>query len=243
MPNLTPSYKIHRIRKRGLTGITRASSCTLNAILKFDTHELPHCVYVEHVSIKLAQTLHIPVADGVLTTTGDGPTYASLELASPGIPLPDILKSQIQHVAEKYPYEIAALTAFDIFIGNWDRAQNIKASLVTPHMPIFMGFDHSHALLNIKEDPLESIGILKSDDMIVTQHPFFGFLSQALLSAWGDRISQADDEYITECCCFNRPFRAVTLELQKHLAEALVIRKKNLWNIIEENLSRIAPKL
>ena len=103
--------------------------------------------------MRLAQTLHIPVADGVLAATGEGPAYASLEVASPDIPLPDLLQSQTVQVAEAYPDEVAALIAFDIFIGNRDRMRNIKASTVTPHIQIFKGFDHSHSLLSIEEDP------------------------------------------------------------------------------------------
>lgn len=90
------------------TRITGASPCTINAILKFDGPESPHCVYNEQVAVRLAQTLHIPIADGVLTTSGAGQAFVSLEVASPGIALPDILKSQIKQAAARYVDETAA---------------------------------------------------------------------------------------------------------------------------------------
>lgn len=152
-------YKIRQILKRRPAGITEASYCTLDAILRFDGPESPHCVYIEHVALRLAQTFHITVADGALIVAGDGPAYASLEVAAPGIPLPNVLDSQCERIARKYPDEVAALTAFDILIGNWDRKRNLKASIVTPHIRLFKNFNHSHALLNIKEDPDDSIAV------------------------------------------------------------------------------------
>lgn len=236
-------YKIHRIRKQLKIGVTGASPCTLNAILKFDGPESPHCVYNEQVAVRLAQTLHIPIADGVLTTSGDGQVFASLEVASPGIALPDILKSQIKQAAARYPEEAAALVAFDILIGNRDRAQNIKASLITPHMPIFRAFDHSHALLTIEEDPNDSISRLHSKDLIVKFHPFFGQISRTSLGIWVDRISSANDIYFEECCRFGRAFRAVTASMQDDLSAALVWRKTNLKKILAGSLAEIAPLL
>lgn len=217
------------------------SFCTLNAILKFDGDEIPHCVYVENVALRLAQTLHIPVADGALTMSGDGPAYASLELASPGIPLPNLLKSQRAHVAAQYPDEVAALIAFDILIGNWDRGENIKASTTTPHISIFKGFDHSHSLLSIQEEAHKSIARLKSTDLIVKHHPFYNLVSRSRLEAWAKRISMKDDLYIRECCLFGRPFRGVDQQMQNALGEALVWRKRSLKLIIARHIAQITP--
>ncbi len=50
-----------------------------------------------------------------------------------------------------------ALVAFDVWIGNRDRGRNLKASVVTPHLPVFRAFDHSHALLNIEATPEEGL--------------------------------------------------------------------------------------
>lgn len=234
-------YKIRQILKRRPSGVTEASYCTLDAILKFDGPESPHCVYIEHVALRLAQTFHIPVADGALTMAGDGPAYASLEVATPGIPLPNVLDSQCERIARAYPDEVAALTAFDILIGNWDRKRNLKASIVTPHIRVFKAFDHSHVLLNIKEDPYDSIALLASDDLILRFHPFFGLVSGALLEDWMDRIASVDDIYINECCCFGRQFRAVSEQIQVGLADALTRRKNRLRAILAANTTTIRP--
>lgn len=241
---MTPTpYKIHHIRRRTKTGVTAASLCTLKAILKFDCDESPHCVYNEHVATRLAQTLHLPVADGVLTSTGDGPAFASLEVASPGLHLPDMLESQRAKAANIYPNETAALVVFDILIGNNDRGRNLKTSLATPHMRIFKAFDHSHCLLTVEEKPEDSIRRLTSGDLIATFHPFYTHVRQNLLDAWVGRVSAVDDLYIRECCEMGKTFRAVTEDLQQKLADALIKRKSDLSGIVGRNIGRIAPCL
>lgn len=235
-------YKIRQILKRRPSGVTEASYCTLDAILKFDGPESPHCVYIEHVALRLAQTFHIPVADGALTVAGDGPAYASLEVAAPGIPLPNVLDSQCERIALAYPDEVAALTAFDVLIGNWDRKRNLKASIVTPHIRLFKAFDHSHALLNIREDPDDSIALLASDDLILRFHPFFGLVSGPLLDGWMDRMAAVDDVLVRECCVFGRPFRAVSEQIQVDLATALSRRKNRLRAILAANAGTVRPK-
>ncbi len=207
----------------------------MDAILKFDSIESPYCVYSELVALRLAQTLHIPVASGVLTSTGSGEAYASIELGSPGLRLPDLLPPQISNVASHYAEEAAALVVFDIFIGNWDRGSNIKASLVTPHIPIFQGFDHEHGLLGVESDPLMSINRLAQQDLIVRNHPFYGHVRSALVDKWADRISQTDDMMIRECCELRRPLRVVTTDMQKKLADALCKRKMALLKIVSSN--------
>lgn len=236
-------YKINRIRRKISTGVTAASLCTLNAILKFDCDESPHCVYNELVATKLAQTLHLPIADGVLTSTGDGPAFASLEVASPGLSLPDMLESQCGKASSIYPKEAAALVAFDILIGNNDRGRNLKSSLTTSHIKIFKAFDHSHCLLTIEEDPKQSIWRLGCGELIVSHHPFYGHIRQTLFDDWIKRIVDMDDIYIRECCQMGKTFRAVTEDLQQMLADALIKRKTYLRTIVDRHLEKIAPCL
>ena len=76
--------------------------------------ESPHLVYNELVSLRLAQSLKVPVADGVLTVSGDGLAYASLEVALPGKALPDALPSQFGVIAQDCPHESAGLLAFAV---------------------------------------------------------------------------------------------------------------------------------
>jgi hypothetical protein len=114
-------------------------------------------VYNEYVVLRLAQATRIPVADGVLTVAGDGLAYASLEVALTGMVLLDVLPGQLDKISVQYPSESAALAVFDIWIGNRDRGRNLKASVVTHHLPVFRAFDHSHALLNIEATPEEGL--------------------------------------------------------------------------------------
>lgn len=232
-------YKINKITRPLSHGCTKASACTLKAILKFDGLESSNCVYNEKVAALLGQTLHVSIAQGVLTCTGDGHAYASLEIGSHDIALPNLSRSRIKKAADIYPNEIASLTAFDIFIGNWDRRGNVKACTQTSQIPVFSGFDHSHALLDIEKTPKNSLSRLKSNDLIVKFHPFYGRLDIKLFTNWIARISDIDDIYIHECCTFGKIFRAVTPETQKSLAKALIWRKNNLKDIVAKHIDNI----
>jgi len=236
---MSANYKIRSIRKKSLPGVTAPVACSLDAILKFDSAESPYCVYSELVALRLAQTFHIPVASGVLTMTGSGEAYASIELGSPGLRLPDLSPPQYANAASHYAEEAAALVVFDIFIGNWDRGSNIKTSLVTSHLPIFQGFDHEHGLLAVESEPLKSIERLARQELIVQNHPFFGHISHTFATKWAERISQSQDEMIRECCELKRPLRTVTTDMQANLANALCMRKQVLPRIISDNMKII----
>lgn len=235
------TYRIRRISSRKAHGVTQASFCTLDAVLKFDSAESPYCVYNEMVAEQLARLLQVPVARGAITSTGDGPAFASLQVASPGISLPEMLPSQAERVANKYPKAAAALVAFDLWIGNWDRASNLKASLVSPHVPLICGYDHSHALLAVDEDPMESCRRLADGDLIVRVHPFYGHVAEADLRMWMQRIEAINDAILREVCVVDRAFRAVTQTHQQALAEALVQRSKKLLALAVEHTAAIRP--
>jgi len=229
------TYKLHRIYNCPVPGSTRPARCSVDAILKFDDPESPHCVYNEYVSLRLAQTCHVPVADGGLILCGDGHAFASLELDSPGFPLPDVVPSLRDEVAERYPNEVAALVAFDVWVGNWDRGEAVKASVGNPHLNLFGAYDHSHALLNIEADPSQSIERLHSADLVVQFHPFYGRVRSDLLEHWLSRICGVSDDTIASVCCFSQPFRGVTLGLQEALGEALCWRKGNIRDIVKNS--------
>lgn len=237
-----PTYRIRRIYSRKVKGITQAAQGSLDAILKFDGDESPHCVYNEIVALRLAQTFHVPVADGALTLTPDGQTYASLELAASGLQLPDIATPRQDDAARLYPDEVAALVAFDIFIGNFDRGRNLKAVLRTPHVRLFRGFDHSHALLSVKDKTEDSIRELGSDVLIVRFHPFYGRVTPRLLNAWASRIAMTPEFLIRECCLQGKPFRAVSMEMQDDLAKALIWRAKALPAIVATHRAHIGSR-
>ncbi|WP_291317344.1 hypothetical protein [Desulfuromonas sp.] len=238
-----PTYVLNRILKTRRQGITAPANCRLNAILKRDGLESPDCVYIEKVAVRLAQTFHVPVADGVLTEAEWELAFASLEVAAPRIPLPDLLKSQFKKTAEKYPDQVAALLVFDLLIGNRDRASNLKAALNTPGTSLFRGFDHSHVLLNIEDTPEKSIAALKARQLIVLFHPFFGLVMRVFLDLWVERISAVDDRLIRECCVFGRKFQNVSSTTQEALADALVWRKNTLADIVSSHTDQIDPQL
>lgn len=236
-------YRIHKISRktRGSPGLTSPATCTLHGILKFDGNESPHLVYNEYVALRLSQAARIPIADGVLTVAGDGLAYASLEVSLPGITLPDALPSQLDKISAQYPNEAAALLAFDIWIGNRDRGRNLKASLVTQHLPLFRAFDHSHALLNIEGSANESVRRLSGDDLILSSHPFFGRVGKNHLEKWIKRIRQVDRDVIQDCCVYGKPFRAVPEIVQTSLFVALRNRAIALEAIVQSNMGRIFP--
>lgn len=172
--------------------------------------------------------------------TGDGHAFVSMEIGSPGLPLPDATPSRRRRIAEQYPDEVAALLAFDILIGNSDRGDSIKVALETPHIRLFAGYDHSHALLNIEEDPHRSIERLADDqDLILQFHPFYRLVQPQHLHEWLVNIGRVPDERVSACCLYSRPFRGVTEDMQTALANALIRRKNSLWDIVDREESTI----
>jgi len=237
------TYKIRALRNKKVTGLTQPIQASLEAILKFDGSESPHCVYNEYVALRLAQSLNIPVADGVLVELGDSKIYASLEVASPGISLPDLHDRYFEEVSKKYPEHVAATVIFDIWIGNWDRANNIKASLYTQFYPLFILFDHSHALLNIDNTPTKSIQSLRSLELISNNHPFYKLITTIDIKKWLKRISKLDDEYIDEACRYGKLFSKVSPKIQSSLANALKVRRDNLDAIFNKYNDKIVNDL
>lgn len=227
-------YRIHQItpQRRTSHGITKPAACTLHGILKFDCPESPHLVYNEFVALRLAQALRLPVADGVLTIAGDGYAYASLEVALPGLDLPDMRKSDYSKVANLYPDQAAAILAFDYWIGNRDRGGNVKAAMLSQHLPLFRAFDHQFALLDVEQDYLTSIAVLQRGDPIVKFHPFVQLVNKSRITPWIERIAGLPAEIIGSCCVFGQPFRTVLPDTQRALREALIVRAKRLSNII-----------
>jgi len=218
-------------------GSTRPFACSINAVLKCDCDEAPQGTYNELVAVRLAQTLHVPIANGLMTDRGGEDAFASLHIGHSDVKLPPIKQYQHRAVAYRYPEEVAALTAFDIFIGNVDRHQNFIASLVTAYL-IFGGIDHGMSLLNVETEPTRSLARLRSRELIVNHHPFYQLVEGARLTAWAARISAADPRDIQECCRCTTPVGSVPVNLQQELAEALLSRQRQLPEIISINLRR-----
>ncbi len=238
-----PTYLVRRILRKTGSGATASSHCTLDAILKFDCDETPCGVYNEIVALRLGQVLNVPVASGVLTNTMDGQTFASLQVGSPGLTLPDVLESQLPLVAATYPREAAALVAFDVLIGNIDRNNNLKAAVSSPHLRTFAAFDHGVSLLGVEDDPERSLARLESEDLLLIFHPFFGLVSKSAVDGTVQRIARLTKDQIEECCVFGKAFRGVSLARQLHLASALQQRAGKLSAILaaHQHIVRAQP--
>lgn len=235
------AYKLRRVGS-SLKGMTNPRRCTLDAVLKRDGDDLPYCVYSEYVALRLAQTLHIPVADGALTDCDEMTAYASLKISTGADCLPEMKHTAAAVAAVRYADMVAALTAYDILIGNWDRAENLMAATNTASPDFFRAYDHSHALLGIAEKPAESIKRLADCELIVTAHPFYSRVRQSSLELWAVRIASLPDMQVTECCVLE-PFAAnVATSIKKGVAAAMVIRKNSLPSIIRDNKARIDPQ-
>ena len=230
-----PTYSLRRIYSKEIKGITNPQFCTINAVLKSDGIESPQCVYNELVATNVAQTLHIPNAMGVLTKENNDHNFASLEIAKPSTPLPNVRLSWFKDAAKLYPDQAAALVVFDIFIGNSDRYQNLKVSLFNENNPIFCAFDHSHSLLHPFYSPKEAINLLHSDKLLATKHPFYGLIECHRLYEWCQRFMEASDYLIRECCEVGHTLNTVDEITQRKLADALVWRKDNLLHIIKKH--------
>ena len=231
----TETYSLRRIYKKDTKGITNPKFCTINAILKSDGIESPQCVYNELVATNIAQTLHVPNAMGVLTKKDTDHIFASLEIAKPSTPLPNIRKGWFKDAAKLYPDQAAALVVFDIFIGNSDRYQNLKVSLFNENNPIFCAFDHSHSLLHPYYSTDKAIKLLHSDELLAKQHPFYGLIECHRLNDWCLRFMEASDYLIRECCEVGHTLNTVDITTQRKLANALVWRKDNLQHIIKKH--------
>ena len=229
------TYSLRRIYKKEIKGATSPQFCTINAVLKSDGAESPQCVYNELVATNIAQTLHVPNALGVLTKTDTDHHFASLQIAKPSTPLPNIRASWYKDAAKLYPDQAAALVVFDIFIGNSDRLQNLKVSLFNENNPIFCAFDHSHSLLHPYYSIDKAIKLLHSDELLAKEHPFDGLIECHRLNDWCLRFMEASDYLIRECCEMGHTLNTVDITTQRKLADALVWRKDNLQHIIKKH--------
>ena len=211
----------------------------MRAVLKSDGDEVPHCVYNELVASRLARLVLAPLADGVLAEQQPQRAFASLVLAAPEGSLADLSPTRVVLASDVYPGEAAALTVFDIWIGNWDRAGNLKASLVMRHRRLFCGFDHSHSLLAVADTPADSIHRLGDGELIVKRHPFYGQLRGTLLDEWTERVASLPEALVRAACELGEPLNDVEEDTQTALAEAMAARTRALPEMIHAVRDRV----
>jgi hypothetical protein len=236
------TYKINGRGRKLRRGVTQPASGTVAAVLKADCDEVPTCVYNEFVAQRLAGLLRLPVAQGVLVDGNGGYRYASLIAASEGRRLPDLDRSRAPKAASRYPGECAGVFVFDVFIGNWDRSGNIKASLSSP-VDFYCAFDHSHSLLFAAQTPHDSIEALRSGAPLMTGHLFLDLLEPDRVNFWVGRVGALLDGHIVESCCPGGDVNAVTVATQQRLARALIARRDQFPDIIGAMLQVSEPSV
>ena len=237
--------RIRSIGKEVGIGTTAPYYCTLRGILKFDhPQDAPNCVYNELVAMRLGVCLGAPIAMGTLVAAERGEGFVSLMVGATNFSLPDLDEALWGKASLAFPNHAASLIAFDIFIGNIDRRDNLKVDVKRPNMQFFAAFDHSHCLLDANLDPEKSLELLQSSDPMLNEHPFFKAPGVTLerVMAHAERISKLSEEVIFNTCVFGEVFRRVTLEQQESLAEALCQRRLALPNIIRDNASMIVSR-
>ena len=220
-----PSYKIREYGER-LPGysLTEPSKGTLEVVIKREHNEARACVYNELVALALGNAIGVPLVQGVPTHTVDGVCFASLMVDGMGIDLPNIGFEQFESAVKRYPRECAGLLVFDAWIQNSDRSENLKANLQLSPAHIFAGFDHESGLLKHIDSIQERLDALRDPNQFIS-HPFAGIGLDNYLPPWIERIQNLSDERIVESVVLGRSVNSVHEDEQISLAEALVMRR------------------
>lgn len=229
------TYRVRTLRKGAtLTGATQPALGTLDTVLKFDNGEFPALVYTELVAERLGNALGVPLAAGALSFLGNTYAYASLMVAPHGLALTKLSRGCADDVTALYPDEAAALTAFDLLIGNWDRANNVMVALGATPIRMFVGYDHSHALLHVDNDRSASIARLGRGDLIVHYHPFFGRIERERMLLWASRIASLPG-YMWQVCVNAGTLPGIAADIPNALGDALRNRAHVLCNIMVDH--------
>lgn len=229
------TYRVRTVRSRPMSnGATQPALGTLDAVLKFDTTEFPSLVYSELVARRVGSALGIPIADGVLSFLGNTYAYASLMVAPHGLTLTKLSRRCADAIATRYPDEAAALTVFDLLVGNWDRADNVMVALGTTPVRMFVGYDHSHALLHVDSDWAASIVRLGRGDLIARSHPFFGRIERERTLLWGSRVASLPS-YMWQRCVAAAPMLGIAADIPIALGEALQKRAQVLSDMMVDH--------
>lgn len=229
------TYRVRSMRSGAtLKGATQPALGTLDAVLKFDTLEFPALVYGELVARRLGSALGVPIADGVLSFLGNTYAYASLMVAPHGLTLTKLSPRCADPIAAEYPDEAAALTVFDLLLGNWDRADNVMVALGTTPVRMFVGYDHSHALLHVDSDWAASIVRLGRGDLIAHSHPFFGRIERERTLLWASRVASLPS-YMWQRCVAAAPMLGIAADIPIALGEALQKRAQVLSDMMVDH--------
>ena len=193
------TYALKNVRSLVGHGVTEPEFGEVSAVIKQDNDESRAQVYSEYVGSRLAALLCIPTAAGVFVTHSRGLRYASLMIAEVGFSLTEIDSPHAEEVALRYPVESAKLAVFDVWIGNIDRAGNIRANLGESTDNLIVGIDHGGCLLYCADDIDSSLDRLLNKQWPPI-HIFHGYVRDYLVQPIVERIMRLSDESIQEAC-------------------------------------------
>lgn len=217
-----------RVQRPSMTEPVRG---TLDVVLKQDGADAPCCVYNEIVALRLAQRIGVPLAMGV-PSVGDGGVYfASLVVGGLSINLPDVTRKKMAGVAKRYPSEAAALFAFDVWIYNDDRAENLKANLTANPLPLVAGIDQEKSLLSCVGDMRESLEALAAN-RVPMRHPFKGQLAASRIGEWQRVIQAVSNEAIETAIVLGYSVGGVHVPSQSRLAQVMKARRDALPSLL-----------
>ncbi|MBK7366103.1 MAG: hypothetical protein IPI97_14385 [Nitrosomonas sp.] len=229
------TYTLKSVRNPVGQGATAPEYGEIAAIIKQDNSESRAQVYSEYVASRLAALLGIQTATGVLVTHSRGLRYASLLISEVGFTLTDIDHPQAEEVAERYPIETAKLAVFDVWIGNMDRAGNLRANIDESTENLLVGLDHGCSLLSIADSNDSALRLLESLDWPAT-HIFEGLVSRYFVEPVVQRIRRLSDDAIQEACLMGNTVGSVMLTDQAMLADVLIKRRDRLEEMVDRIL-------
>jgi len=225
------TYTLSGVRKAVGHGATEPEIGDVAAIIKQDGRESRAQIYCEYVAGRLAAMVGVTVAAGILVAHAAGLRYASLKVAEVGFALTDIEPEHADAVVARYPVEAANLAVFDIWIGNWDRAGNLRANLQESTDNLMIGLDHGGSLLSVGDSIDAALHRLRREDF-PRGHMFAKRLDRRLADAMVERIMCISDEAVQDACVLGETLGSVILPDQADLADALIWRRDELQDIV-----------
>jgi hypothetical protein len=226
------TYTLKNVRSPVGHGATAPDYGEVSAVIKQDNNESRAQVYSEYVGARLAALLGVQAATGVFVAHSRGLRYASLLVAEVGFSLTDIDDEHAEAVAERYPVEAAKLAVFDTWIGNIDRAGNLRANLGESTDNLIVGLDHGGCLLSGADDLDKALARLNDKEWPPT-HIFKGLVRDYYVQPMVQRIQRLSDEAIQEACMLGGTVGSVMPTDQAMLAEMLIQRREWLDELVD----------
>lgn len=230
------TYSLKNVRSPVGHGATSPEFGEVSAVIKQDSDESRAQVYSEYVGTKLAALLGVQTAAGVFVSHSRGLRYASLMIAEVGFSLTDIDYEHAEEVAQRYPVEAAKLAVFDVWIGNIDRAGNLRANLGESTDNLIVGLDHGGCLLSGGNDIDAALKRLLDKKWPPT-HIFQSMVKDYYVQPMIERIQRLSNEAIEEACMLGGTVGSVMLTDQAMLAEVLIKRRDWLPEMVLSSLN------